>query len=346
MPLIPVKYAPKNLTKKDKKKAIKELRKSRKLYKKGKYHTRKKVKSFKSKVSPHVKKAMKMYKVDKVRPSQELAKKTKCSVTGLRKIVKKGQGAYYSSGSRPNQTGHSWGYARLGSAITGGKSSAVDYNILEKYCKKDSKALKLAKKMKKTYKYGKRGKHIKLGGGKNKTKKKKKKPRKWSRKYKLSINCKNPKGFSQKQYCKYGRKKGGVITRTPVTRPASSPTPFFHVPPSNQLTHNDLITQVINRRNRRRNLLNPSIRRSHTIQRYRNNLIRNNGYWVERLAGQFDDGYGNPVVSPYINVPCCSPCKKHGVCNRMFGCGNNQCYPCDEMSNPNYEQGLKICHKD
>jgi len=26
---------------------------------------------------------------------------------------------------------------------------------------------------------------------------------KWSRKYKLSINCKKPKGFSQKQYCKY-----------------------------------------------------------------------------------------------------------------------------------------------
>jgi hypothetical protein len=32
------------------------------------------------------------------------------------------------------------------------------------------------------------------------------KRRKWSRKYKLSINCNNPKGFSQKQYCKYGRK--------------------------------------------------------------------------------------------------------------------------------------------
>jgi hypothetical protein len=28
---------------------------------------------------------------------------------------------------------------------------------------------------------------------------------KWSRKYKKSIDCKNPKGFSQKQYCKYGR---------------------------------------------------------------------------------------------------------------------------------------------
>lgn len=30
---------------------------------------------------------------------------------------------------------------------------------------------------------------------------------KWSLKYKRSINCKHPKGFSQKQHCKYGRKK-------------------------------------------------------------------------------------------------------------------------------------------
>jgi thiol-disulfide isomerase/thioredoxin len=30
---------------------------------------------------------------------------------------------------------------------------------------------------------------------------------KWSAKYKRSINCRRPKGFSQKQYCKYGRKK-------------------------------------------------------------------------------------------------------------------------------------------
>jgi len=32
------------------------------------------------------------------------------------------------------------------------------------------------------------------------------KPRKWSMKYKRSINCKRPKGFSQRQHCKYGRK--------------------------------------------------------------------------------------------------------------------------------------------
>jgi thiol-disulfide isomerase/thioredoxin len=38
------------------------------------------------------------------------------------------------------------------------------------------------------------------------TKSRKYKGGKWSRKYKASINCKRPKGFSQKQYCKYGRK--------------------------------------------------------------------------------------------------------------------------------------------
>ena len=29
---------------------------------------------------------------------------------------------------------------------------------------------------------------------------------KWTRKYKSTINCKKPKGFSQRQYCKFGRK--------------------------------------------------------------------------------------------------------------------------------------------
>ena len=31
--------------------------------------------------------------------------------------------------------------------------------------------------------------------------------KKWSTKYKKSIKCKKPKGFSQKQYCKYGRNR-------------------------------------------------------------------------------------------------------------------------------------------
>ena len=43
MPSVPSHYVPKNLSKKDKKIIKKELIKSRKLYKKGKYYTRKKV---------------------------------------------------------------------------------------------------------------------------------------------------------------------------------------------------------------------------------------------------------------------------------------------------------------
>ena len=30
---------------------------------------------------------------------------------------------------------------------------------------------------------------------------------KWTTKYKRSINCRKPMGFSQRQYCKYSRKK-------------------------------------------------------------------------------------------------------------------------------------------
>jgi len=153
---VPIKYVPKRLTKKDKKKARRELKKSRKAYKKGKYYTRKKVKSFKSKKSNHIINAMKIYGVKSVSASPKLAKKSGCSVTGLKKLVSKGAGAYYSSGSRPNQTAISWGRARMASAITGGKAAAVDFKILEKYCKPSSKALKLAKESKKKHGYGTR----------------------------------------------------------------------------------------------------------------------------------------------------------------------------------------------
>ena len=52
------------------------------------------------------------------------------------------------------------------------------------------------------------GKKTKKNKNKNKKYTKKNyKGGKWSLKYKKSINCKRPKGFSQRQYCKYGRKK-------------------------------------------------------------------------------------------------------------------------------------------
>ena len=153
---IPRRYIPTKLTQTDKKKQREMLKKSRRQYKEGKYYTRKRIKSFKSKPSNHVTNAKRLYKVNKLKPSRTLAIKTGCSLRSLREIVKKGEGAYFSSGSRPNQTAQSWGYARLASSITSGKSAAIDYNILEKGCKKTSKALRLAKKSRKKHGYGNR----------------------------------------------------------------------------------------------------------------------------------------------------------------------------------------------
>tara|TARA_R100001594_G_C3976080_1_gene248934 strand:- start:361 stop:756 length:396 start_codon:yes stop_codon:yes gene_type:complete len=53
--------------------------------------------------------------------------------TGQKKIIEKGMGAYYSSGSRPNQTPMSWGRARLASVIMGGPSRRIDKDIWNKY---------------------------------------------------------------------------------------------------------------------------------------------------------------------------------------------------------------------
>jgi hypothetical protein len=143
---IPLRYLPKSLSTSDTRKQKKMLLLSRKMYKKGKYYTRKLVKTFKSKKSSHIQNAKKLYKVDKIGPTDELSKKTGCSKESLAKIVKKGQGAYFSSGSRPNQTAQSWGIARLASSITGGKASTVDFDILKNGCSSTSIALKLAKK--------------------------------------------------------------------------------------------------------------------------------------------------------------------------------------------------------
>ena len=153
---INLRYLPKRLTRKDKIKQSKMLMKSRQLYKKGKYYTRKVLSSFKSTKSPHVIKAMKIYNVDKIGANSKLAQATGCSKSALAKIINKGEGAYFSSGSRPNQTAQSWGIARLASSITSGKAAAVDYSILEKGCKPNSKALTMAKKSRKKHGRGTR----------------------------------------------------------------------------------------------------------------------------------------------------------------------------------------------
>lgn len=138
---IPKHYIPNILNARDRIKQRRNIKYTRKQYKHKNYINRPKLKSFKSKPSPHITRAKRKYKVDKIVPSKALAKATKCSIKGLRQITRKGRGAYFSSGSRPNQSAQSWARARLASAITHGKAAKIDRHILEKECQPDSPAL-------------------------------------------------------------------------------------------------------------------------------------------------------------------------------------------------------------
>jgi hypothetical protein len=144
---LPKRYVPAFLTKSDAKKQIQNLLKTRKKYLKGVYEERPKLKSYVHKPSPHLKRVQEIYGMDVLDP--RLPKAAQCSPEAFEQILNKGRGAYYSSGSRPNQTAESWAVARLASSVTGGKASAIDRSILEEGCKPGSKALRLAQKTRK-----------------------------------------------------------------------------------------------------------------------------------------------------------------------------------------------------
>tara|TARA_R100001086_G_scaffold249774_1_gene190853 strand:- start:9738 stop:10151 length:414 start_codon:yes stop_codon:yes gene_type:complete len=118
---IPKKYVPKSLSEEDRKKQIESIKKGTK---------RPKV-DFDSKRSSFVVKFEKKYgyKINNFsRIDKEIIKKK-----GIDLIMDKGRGAYFSGGSRPNQTPQSWSLARLASVIMGGKARKVDKDIWDKY---------------------------------------------------------------------------------------------------------------------------------------------------------------------------------------------------------------------
>ena len=121
-----------NLSKNNKIKQLKELNKSRKAYKSKKYYDRKKMQSYKSKKSKHVIDFEKKYCVN-ITNLPKVANATGIPIKALKEILKKGRGAYYSSGSRPNQTSHSWAYARLGSVLLKRAAYKIDKHIFDKY---------------------------------------------------------------------------------------------------------------------------------------------------------------------------------------------------------------------
>jgi len=119
---VPKKYVPKGLSKADKKKQVKSIIKG---------EPRPKVTSVKPKRSTYAKRFEDKYGFNIRSPKV----KTLITPTGIKKILDKGRGAYYSSGSRPNQTAESWAYARLASVLMGGPARKVDKDIYEKYKK-------------------------------------------------------------------------------------------------------------------------------------------------------------------------------------------------------------------
>lgn len=116
------KYIPSSLTKSDLLKQIKSIKMKSK---------RPKLDSFKSRQSNWVKKFKKKYGVPIT--DLEFIDNYILKKKGSDAILLKGRGAYYSSGSRPNQTEHSWAYARLASVILGGPARNIDNSIWEKY---------------------------------------------------------------------------------------------------------------------------------------------------------------------------------------------------------------------
>jgi hypothetical protein len=125
---VPKKYT-KGLSSRDKKKQEKSIKTSNKKYEKGVYVDRPKLKSYKHKKSQWTQKFKKKY--GDITSLQDISKKTNIPEKALQDVIRKGKGAYYSSGSRPNQTAESWGKARMYSYIMGGPTRKYDKEITE-----------------------------------------------------------------------------------------------------------------------------------------------------------------------------------------------------------------------
>tara|TARA_R100000951_G_scaffold86073_1_gene73791 strand:+ start:2143 stop:2577 length:435 start_codon:yes stop_codon:yes gene_type:complete len=126
---IPKRYLPDSLSKADRQKQIKSIFEKK---------DRPKVK-VKERTSSHTIKFNKLYgaKIDKMkggRSKKNIAKLTGIPYKALDEVYKKGEGAFFSSGSRPNQSKDSWGRGRMYAYITGGaKVRKADKSITEKY---------------------------------------------------------------------------------------------------------------------------------------------------------------------------------------------------------------------
>tara|TARA_R110001632_G_scaffold124365_1_gene237211 strand:- start:303 stop:749 length:447 start_codon:yes stop_codon:yes gene_type:complete len=126
---IPKRYIPDSLSKTERQKQIKSI-----FEKKERPKTK-----VKERKSSYTIKFNKKYgdEVDKLkggRSKKNIAKITGIPFKALDAIYSKGEGAFFSSGSRPNQTPSSWGRGRMYAYIMGGKKvRGIDKDITSKY---------------------------------------------------------------------------------------------------------------------------------------------------------------------------------------------------------------------
>ena len=123
--------------------------------------------SYKSKRSSYCKKFEDKY--DTTIADTDFIDKNLLKKKGQDKIIDKGMAAYYSSGSRPNQTPESWSKARLCSVLVGGPARKIDKKIYDKY-KVDSykledvKEINDGKRFEATFSDGKKTKFAQVDG--------------------------------------------------------------------------------------------------------------------------------------------------------------------------------------
>ena len=96
---------------------------------KGVYKVRPVPKSYKHKPSRHVVDFERIYGVS-TKNTKKISVLTGVSASKQRRVLSKGRGAYFSSGSKAGQTPSSWAYARMASSILGRGACTVDKKIL------------------------------------------------------------------------------------------------------------------------------------------------------------------------------------------------------------------------
>ena len=119
---VPKTYLPDSLSITDRKKQIKSIFEET---------DRPELESFKSKRSGWAKKFEDKY--NRKITDKDWIHRNLLTKMGQEKIILKGKGAYYSSGSRPNQNPFSWGYGRLASVLMDGPARKLDIKIYDKY---------------------------------------------------------------------------------------------------------------------------------------------------------------------------------------------------------------------